>query len=786
MGVPGFYGRWLTSHAAAALSKLLPALVSSLYFDLNGMYHAAYKLASTVPKDVFQDQQQTIVTTHDPQRLLIEVKYQLNKLLVNAINGVRPVDAVVFAVDGPAPAGKLKQQRGRRFRSAYAPSDEKKYDSNAITPGTEIMFDLEQFMRDFISTYHNYLPPQVIFSGHLVPGEGEHKIMDYLREGRTTKGLASQQGGAHVIWGLDADLIMLSLVSPVSKIFLARENSSELVDIDVLKAELANKIPNSASRPTLINDFIVIMKLIGDDFLPHPPSLQHTADDLEMLWKVYGEGNYQLTDPAQPGEVHWPGFLNYLVAIANTEPTNLARLSQAPVKFPSRYLHAAITAEGFDYNIFRNAWYNRVLGVQGNPETTAVITQILDRYRPTSHDLADGSATISIAYGSVTAKDVTAICMDYLRTIAWGYRYYVLGTSQVNTDWVYSYYHTPLFTDIALVLSELPAITGYHAYPGMRIFNALEQMVAVLPSSSAELLPEELRPLMTFNSPIRDLFPIGFQLEMDGRNSNHEGVPIVPAADRSRIINAVASIPFDPKRLLRWKPGTDLVLLRDVEQQIQLNTIREMRERKPRWEGRDPSEDPRRDGGRTRDRTGGQQGQSRGSYRDGKRDGRTGGPPSQNAGPASVASSSASSVAVPPAQQPVMAFPPSNRSAFTPAQYQPPATATVAVAQQPVMAMPGRATSTVAVSQQPVMAFPNAASSQQAPPVPISMTTMGLEAPSAGPVKIAPVTPVVASQQQPIMALPGARPSGSTTTTTTAPSTAKPVKYPAFMMKPLM
>src|SRR5690606_99074 len=161
-------------------------------------------------------------------------------------------------VDGPAPLAKINQQRGRRFRTAYNqdPHKPKTYDSNALTPGTEIMFDLDEFMRQFIGQYQDYLPPQIIFSGHLIAGEGEHKIMDLLRQGVTTRGLAAQQGGAHVLWGLDADLIMLALAAPVQNIWLARENSDELIDIDRLRAEIANRIPNAINRPTLIADFV--------------------------------------------------------------------------------------------------------------------------------------------------------------------------------------------------------------------------------------------------------------------------------------------------------------------------------------------------------------------------------------------------------------------------------------------------------------------------------------------------------------------------------------------------
>ena len=70
----------------------------------------------------------------------------------------------------------------------------------------------------------------VIFSGPDVPGEGEHKVMDYIRwaqsGGDPTWPKEGEEGIQHVLYGLDADLIMLGLVSHEPKFMLLREKMS--------------------------------------------------------------------------------------------------------------------------------------------------------------------------------------------------------------------------------------------------------------------------------------------------------------------------------------------------------------------------------------------------------------------------------------------------------------------------------------------------------------------------------------------------------------------------------
>jgi 5'-3' exonuclease len=128
---------------------------------------------------------------------------------------VKPQRLVYIAVDGVAPRAKLNQQRSRRFRAARdrliamdaaaanlnrnittdlidvnaaAVAPPSVFDSNCITPGTEFMARLSVALRQFIEhmmrTQESWRPLTVHFSGSEVPGEGEHKIVSYIRKAK--------------------------------------------------------------------------------------------------------------------------------------------------------------------------------------------------------------------------------------------------------------------------------------------------------------------------------------------------------------------------------------------------------------------------------------------------------------------------------------------------------------------------------------------------------------------------------------------------------------------------
>jgi 5'-3' exoribonuclease 1 len=244
---------------------------------------------------------------------------------------VKPKVSVYMAIDGVAPRAKLNQQRSRRFRSARdmaeatkgLPRDEQgndkvTFDSNCITPGTEFLARVSAVIQYFIRKkikedplWHNL---SVVFSGHDIPGEGEHKIMQHIREMRSSPNY--QPNTRHCIYGQDADLIMLGLVTHEPHFTILREvvdfnfhsdtqntlkmvkkytkgSDFQLLHLSVLREYLEYEFCYQQSRPydleRCIDDFVFLTFLVGNDFLPHMPTLDIGDGAFDLLFDLYRE-----------------------------------------------------------------------------------------------------------------------------------------------------------------------------------------------------------------------------------------------------------------------------------------------------------------------------------------------------------------------------------------------------------------------------------------------------------------------------------------------------------------
>jgi hypothetical protein len=245
--------------------------------------------------------------------------------------------------------------------------DEGLFDSNCITPGTEFMDTVGRLIvyhcRRRLRDDPQWKNLTVYFSGHDVRGEGEHKIVRFIR--RQRQEASYDPNTRHCMAGLDADLIMLGLATHEPHFTLLREQvdflsfkknkygtktvqrATNVQKWQLLHVGLLREYLEMDLRPTVedctesavgtylqqlaaeaagdgdegdrvesarravaafpydgervLDDFILLVALCGNDFIPHLPSLDVGEGAMDRILEVYRcflpqWGDYMVTD----------------------------------------------------------------------------------------------------------------------------------------------------------------------------------------------------------------------------------------------------------------------------------------------------------------------------------------------------------------------------------------------------------------------------------------------------------------------------------------------------------
>ncbi|KYO33908.1 5'-3' exoribonuclease 1 isoform X1 [Alligator mississippiensis] len=582
MGVPKFY-RWI-SERYPCLSQVLKEHqipeFDNLYLDMNGIIHQC-----SHPND------DDVHFRISDDKIFADIFHYLEVLF----RIIKPRKVFFMAVDGVAPRAKMNQQRGRRFRSAKEAEDkikkaldkgetlpsEARFDSNCITPGTDFMARLHEHLKYFvnmkISTDKSWQGVTIYLSGHETPGEGEHKIMEFIRSEKAKPD--HDPNTRHCLYGLDADLIMLGLTSHEAHFSLLREEvrfggkksqracapeetTFHLLHLSLMReyidyefSPVKDKISFEFNIERIIDDWILMGFLVGNDFIPHLPHLHINHDALPLLYRTY-----MAILPELDGYINENGHLNlkrfqkYLTKLSDFDREHFSEvfvdLKWFESKVGNKYLNEAA---GVAAEEARNSKQKKQKAQENSmclaalEKTEDVITgtckisEVLED-EPEDDDLFETEFRQYKRTYYMTKMGVDIVSDDfladqaecYVQAIQWILHYYYHGVQ--SWSWYYPYHYAPYLSDIHNI-SKLKI-----QFELGKPFMPFEQLLAVLPAASKDLLPKCYQHLMTSeDSPIIEYYPPDFKTDLNGKQQEWEAVVLIPFIEEKRLLQAMES-----------------------------------------------------------------------------------------------------------------------------------------------------------------------------------------------------------------------------------------------------
>ena len=518
-------------------------IIDNLMLDMNGIFHNSaqkvYEYGAYKPMQRLMGQRrQNLGGMQKQLKFFQDVCADID----NIVNIVKPKKRLILCVDGPAPLSKQNQQRQRRFMSALEKDKDgtRSFDSNSITPGTKMMDYLTKYIDWYIrnkisSDDSNWKNMEVIFSNEKAPGEGEHKLINFIRKHGT-------KSESYCIYGMDADLIMLSLGTHMPKFYILREDQMDrqykyyVIDIGTVRHELGEimlwKNPKvEYDVENAINDFIFMCFTVGNDFLPHIPGIEIIEGGIDFMLDVYkkvGESYGHVTSTQKDRVMFNKKALEvFLGTVAQYEKSVLEdKLSHKHQFFQDPILEA--NAE------FLEGKY--VLDIE--------------KYRETYY-----------AENLEEIKDEKTLCHDYLEGMQWVLDYYTRGVP--NWKWRFRYHYAPFAFTIAKNVNTFEFPEYVHTTPTVPFV----QLLSVLPPKSSDLLPKPLDSLLTSkSSPLDKYCPDDFYIDLSGCKAEWEGVVILPMVDYDVVEKAyfknIKSV--EEKERKRNILGKSFVYARDV------------------------------------------------------------------------------------------------------------------------------------------------------------------------------------------------------------------------------
>ncbi|GFR62384.1 5'-3' exoribonuclease 2 [Elysia marginata] len=128
------------------------------------------------------------------------------------------------------------------------------------------------------------------------------------------------------------------------------------------------------------------------------------------------------------------------------------------------------------------------------------------------------------------------VARHYVRGLCWVLRYYYQGCA--SWKWYFPYHYAPFASDFVNI-GDLPNDFEKNTAP----FKPLEQLMSVFPAASKKHLPITWQTLMEDpESPIIDFYPTDFKIDLNGKKYAWQGVALLPFVDEKRLRKTLETV----------------------------------------------------------------------------------------------------------------------------------------------------------------------------------------------------------------------------------------------------
>lgn len=561
MGVPGLFASIVKNYnkqnRKIIKQKIDNDLPNHLYLDFNGGIYQ-------VLRDEIKTEEALIIHAVDYLETLCKI--------------IPNLELIYIAIDGVCPRAKMEQQRQRRFHSVCRKNRSMKInqqfgtdidkssvnnsiDTNMITPGTRFMSKLSDAIKERISGaggdkgddgvfINNSV--HIIFSDASIPQEGEHKLLHHIKDAArlAIDGTEKEQelyGRDHntIIYGLDGDLIYLSLTTHLPNIYLFREATEYgnfavihsgkpylFMDMTILQDAIIEHFNVYCGNVDItkidqyIDDYVFLGMILGNDFMPKQYwfSIHEGGSDklLSAYFQIHNHTEKFLVN-RQSMQINTEMLCDLWFIIKEQEKEAIGNLFEKRKKLRIRVKDDMSERE------------RQQLLTDMYPLQHLYVEQEIQPYKAGWNE-----RYYKICFNMANSpENMEMICQTYLKTLVWNFLYYF--DECPSWDWYYPYAYSPTFSDI---YDELIKHKNINITTTSKVFQfgktvPVDQqtlLFMVLPFASRRLMVgDAARQLETEKCPMNIYFPKKYGLNVAFHRYYYECSPIIYKMDLMKV-----------------------------------------------------------------------------------------------------------------------------------------------------------------------------------------------------------------------------------------------------------